>query len=108
MKKNAYSYYMMNIIYYLISNTDWHWGNWGFSVDNATNKIVKIHPLMDFSKAFLPYETVDGALCQTTEIQISQRQTTIEAVKRSALIRLEKSIIASLTILKELIWFLNV
>ncbi len=85
LKKDAYSYYMMNIIDYLIGNTDRHWGNWGFSVDNATNKIIKIHPLMDFNKAFLSYETVDGALCQTTETQVAQRQAAIEAVKKVGL-----------------------
>ncbi len=85
LKKDAYSYYMMNIIDYLIGNTDRHWGNWGFSVDNATNKIIKIHPLMDFNKAFLSYETVDGALCQTTETQMSQRQAAIEAVQKVGL-----------------------
>jgi hypothetical protein len=85
LKKDAYSYYMMNIIDYLIGNTDRHWGNWGFSVDNATNKIIKIHPLMDFNKAFLSYETVDGALCQTTETKMSQRQAAIDAVKKVGL-----------------------
>lgn len=85
LKKDAYSYYMMNIIDYLIGNTDRHWGNWGFMVDNATNKIIKIHPLMDFNKAFLSYETVDGALCQTTETQMSQRQAAIEAVRKIGL-----------------------
>ena len=29
LKKDAYSYYMMNIIDYLIGNTDRHWGNGG-------------------------------------------------------------------------------
>ena len=33
-KLDRYSYCMMNIIDYLIGNTDRHWGNWGFLVDN--------------------------------------------------------------------------
>ena len=85
LKKDAYSYYMMNIIDYLIGNVDRHWGNWGFTVDNKTNKIEKLHPLMDFNKAFMSYETVDGALCQTTEKRISQRQAAVEAVKKIGL-----------------------
>ena len=40
---------------------------------------------MDFNKAFLSYETVDGALCQTTETKMSQRQAAIEAVKKVGL-----------------------
>jgi hypothetical protein len=39
LKKDSYSYYMMNILDYLIGNTDRHWGNWGLFVDNATNKL---------------------------------------------------------------------
>lgn len=85
LKKDAYSYYMMNVIDYLIGNVDRHWGNWGFTVDNKTNKIEKLHPLMDFNKAFMSYETVDGALCQTIETRMSQKQAAIEAVKKIGL-----------------------
>ena len=85
LKKDAYSYYMMNIIDYLIGNTDRHWGNWGFTVDNATNKIIRLHPLMDFNKAFSSYDNVDGALCQTTETKMSQRQAAVEAVRKIGL-----------------------
>ena len=35
---DAYSYYMMNILDYLVGNTDRHWGNWGFLVDNRTGQ----------------------------------------------------------------------
>ena len=38
LKLDAYSYYMMNILDYLIGNTDRHWGNWGFWLDNRTNQ----------------------------------------------------------------------
>ena len=85
MNKDHYSYYMMNIIDYLIGNTDRHWGNWGFIVDNKTNKLVSLYPLMDFNKAFLSYETEDGARCQTTDRKISQKDAALEAVGKIGL-----------------------
>ncbi|MBE6655701.1 MAG: hypothetical protein E7609_02380 [Ruminococcaceae bacterium] len=81
LKKDSYAYYMMNILDYLIGNTDRHWGNWGFVVDNATNKPLKLYPLMDFNKAFTSYETVEGARVQTTTARMSQRMAAIDAVK---------------------------
>ena len=85
LQKDEYAYHMMNIIDYLIGNVDRHWGNWGFIVDNKTNKIEKLYPLMDFNKAFLSYDNLEGALCQTTDRKISQKQAAIEAVKRIGL-----------------------
>ncbi len=35
---DRYNYYMMNIVDYLIGNTDRHWGNWGVLVCNSNNK----------------------------------------------------------------------
>ena len=32
---DAHGYYMMNILDYLVGNTDRHWENWGLLVDNA-------------------------------------------------------------------------
>ena len=90
LKKDRYSYYMMNVVDYLVGNVDRHWGNWGFYVDNQTNKIGKLYPLMDFNKAFLSYETVDGALCQTTDRKISQKQAAIEAVEKVGLNQLKE------------------
>ena len=81
---------MMNVIDYLIGNVDRHWGNWGFTVDNKTNKLGKLYPLMDFNKAFLSYDTIDGALCQTTDRRISQKQAAIEAVQKNGLNQLKK------------------
>ena len=46
---DAYSYYMMNILDYLTGNTDRHWGNWGFLIDNQTNTPISLPPLMDFN-----------------------------------------------------------
>ncbi len=85
LKKDSHSYYMMNVVDYLVGNVDRHWGNWGFLVDNRTNKIGRLYPLMDFNKAFLSYETLEGALCQTTERQVSQKQAAIDAVKKVGL-----------------------
>lgn len=85
LRKDSYSYYMMNIIDYLTGNTDRHWCNWGFSVDNKTNKLVKLHPLMDFNKAFLSYDTIDGARCQTVQGSISQKDAAVYAVGKIGL-----------------------
>lgn len=78
---DGYSYYMMNIVDYLIGNTDRHWGNWGVLVDNDTNLPVRLYDLMDFNKAFGAYETVDGANCQTTGMRQSQKEAAQEAVR---------------------------
>ena len=81
LKKDAYAYHMMNLIDYLVGNTDRHWGNWGFLVSNDTNRLEKLYPLMDFNKAFLSYDTIDGARCQTCSRKLSQREAAIEAVR---------------------------
>ena len=57
LKLDAYSYYMMNILDYLVENTDRHWGNWGFLADNRKNKVLRLHDLMDFNQAFHSYDT---------------------------------------------------
>ena len=81
LKKDAYDYHMMNLIDYLVGNTDRHWGNWGFLVSNDTNKLEKLYPMMDFNKSFLSYDTIDGARCQTCSRKLSQREAAIEAVR---------------------------
>ena len=40
---------------------------------------------MDFNKAFLSYDTIDGAKCQTTDKKITQWEAAIEAVKKIGL-----------------------
>ena len=85
LEKDSYSYYMMNIIDYLVGNTDRHCGNWGFFVDNSTNELQGLYSLMDFNKAFLSYDSLDGAACQTTERKMTQREAAIEAVKKIGL-----------------------
>ena len=80
---DAYGYYMMNLLDYLIGNTDRHWGNWGFLIDNETNKPVSLHPLMDFNQAFQSYETLEGANCQTEFPRIlTQKEAALEAVEK--------------------------
>ena len=83
--KDNYSYQMMNIMDYLVGNTDRHRGNWGFMADNESNKLLGLHPLMDFNKAFLSYDTEEGARCLTTSQNMSQKEAAIIAVKETGL-----------------------
>ena len=77
---------MMNLLDYLVGNTDRHWGNWGFLVDNRTNQPVCLHPLMNFNQSFHAYESLKGANCQTVFPRIlTQREAAAEAVKRRGL-----------------------
>ncbi|MGN0244262.1 MAG: hypothetical protein ACI4CT_09410 [Lachnospiraceae bacterium] len=82
---DGYSYYMMNILDYLIGNTDRHWGNWGVLIDNKTNQPIRLHDLMDFNQAFQAYETLDGANCLTADTTQTQREAAIAAVKEIGL-----------------------
>lgn len=83
---DAYSFYMMNILDYLVGNTDRHWGNWGFLVDNKTGQALRLHDLMDFNQSFREYDTPEGAGCQTiSNRKISQREAAIEAVQKVGL-----------------------
>lgn len=81
LRKDSYTYYMMNVVDYLVGNTDRHWGNWGFLTDNRTNRLTELYPLMDLNKAFLSYTTVDGAMCLTVKERLSQKEAAIRAVK---------------------------
>ena len=87
---DLYGYHMMNIIDYLIGNTDRHWGNWGFWIDNRTNRPIRLHPLMDFNKAFLAYEDLEGARCLTAPTPMSQRQAARQGVKAVGLNRISE------------------
>lgn len=83
---DGYSYYMMNILDYLVGNTDRHWGNWGFLVDNETNQPIALHPLMDFNQAFQAYEHLDGANCLTVLPEhMTQKEAAVQAVSQVGL-----------------------
>ena len=86
MELDGYGYAMMNILDYLIGNTDRHWGNWGLLVDNETNRPVSLHPLMDFNQAFRSDDTLDGANCKTVlPEKMTQREAAVRAVKEIGL-----------------------
>ena len=85
---DAHGYYMMNILDYLVGNTDRHWENWGLLVDNETNQPIRLHDLMDFNRAFQQYDTLDGANCLTVgKRHLSQREAAMEAVRNIGLNR---------------------
>ena len=83
---DAPSYYMMNILDYLVGNTDRHWENWGLLVDNETNQPIRLHDLMDFNRAFQQYDTPEGANCLTVgRRHLSQKDAAVEAVRNIGL-----------------------
>lgn len=83
---DKHNYYMMNIIDFLVGNTDRHWGNWGVLVRNSNNKPVRLYDLMDFNQAFYSYDSLDGSNCQTMFGEhISQKDAAVRAVKKIGL-----------------------
>lgn len=83
---DRHNYYMMNIVDYLVGNTDRHWGNWGVLVRNSDNKPVRLHPLMDFNQTFHSYDDLKGSNCQTMfKEHINQKDAAIRAVERIGL-----------------------
>ena len=81
-KIDSETYYGMNILDYLIGNTDRHPENWGFWVDNSNNKYVSLYPIMDFNMSFYAYDNIEGANCQTVlPRRLTQREAAIEAVQ---------------------------
>ena len=80
------TYYGMNILDYLTGNTDRHPENWGFLVDNETNRYISLYPIMDFNQCFLSYDNREGANCQTVlPEKMTQREAAIDAVRRIGL-----------------------
>lgn len=80
------TYYGMNILDYLVGNTDRHPENWGLLVDNQTNEYISLYPIMDFNQSFGSYDTIDGANCQTVYPEkMTQRESAIEAVRNVGL-----------------------
>lgn len=80
------TYYGMNILDYLTGNTDRHPENWGFFIDNNTNKYFSLYPVMDFNQCFLSYDDLEGANCQTVlPGRMTQREAAVEAVRKIGL-----------------------
>lgn len=80
------TYYGMNILDYLTGNTDRHPENWGFLIDNNTNRYLCLYPIMDFNQCFLSYDDLDGANCQTVlPERMTQREAAVEAVRKIGL-----------------------
>ncbi|MDE7204045.1 MAG: hypothetical protein K2O91_19635 [Lachnospiraceae bacterium] len=97
---DPHNYYMMNIVDYLVGNTDRHWGNWGVLVDNTDNRPVCLHKLMDFNQAFHAYDQLDGANCQTVfGKHMTQKEAAVQAVTKIGLNQvreIDKTIFAEL------------
>ena len=87
---DPYGFHMMNIIDYLVGNTDRHWGNWGFWISTADNRLQTLYPLMDFNQAFQAYQTIDGAKCLTTEKNMSQKEAAVIGVQHVGLNQIHK------------------
>jgi hypothetical protein len=45
-------FHQMNVVDYLLENTDRHGQNWGFYMSNETGELTKLHPLYDHNNAF--------------------------------------------------------
>ncbi len=83
---DRHNYYMMNIVDYLIGNTDRHWGNWGLLVRNSNNKPIRLHDLMDFNQTFHSYDNMEGSNCQTVFGEhLSQKEAAVRSVQRIGL-----------------------
>lgn len=98
---DQHNYYMMNIVDYLVGNTDRHWGNWGILVDNANNSPMRLHKLMDFNQTFHAYDQIEGANCQTSfGKSMTQKEAAMQAVKNIGLNQVravDKTIFANLS-----------
>lgn len=85
-KLDPIAYYGMNIIDYLVGNTDRHTENWGLLINNANNQYESLYPLMDFNQSFYAYGTLEGAECQTVfPFKMTQCEAAIEAVNQIGL-----------------------
>lgn len=88
---DAKTYYGMNILDYLVGNTDRHPENWGFLVENKTNRPISLYPIMDFNQAFLSYTHLQGANCQTVlPRKLTQLEAAREAVARVGLCQIKE------------------
>lgn len=74
-------YDTMNVVDYILGNSDRHDCNWGFFVDNNSDKLLGLYPLMDHDHAF----SNENLIAQTSEHNISLKQLAIIGIKRSNL-----------------------
>ena len=58
----------------LIFNTDRHFGNFGFLIDSATNKIIAPAPLFDHGNSLLNFAGVDALKDQTSICKYAETQ----------------------------------
>lgn len=63
-RRDEKSYYEMQIVDYILNNSDRHVGNWGFYFDVEENKLQGMYPLMDHDHSFDEEETL---MSQTNE-----------------------------------------
>lgn len=85
------AYYGMNILDYLVGNTDRHPENWGFLIDNENNQYVSLYPLMDFNQSFHSYDTMAGANCQTVlPAKMTQQEAAAQAVRQIGLTQIRE------------------
>ncbi len=61
-------YIKMQVADYILGNSDRHGQNWGFFMDNATGRLMGLHPLMDHDHAFSCDENIPS---QTTEEKLT-------------------------------------
>ena len=80
-EQDSYGYHMMNIIDYLVGNTDRHARNWGFWINNENNVPEKLFPLMDFNRCFRSYDSIEGAQCYTYKEEMPQKTAAILGVQ---------------------------
>lgn len=71
-------YLKMQIVDYLLHNSDRDEKNWGFFMDNETGKITGFCPLFDHDRAFSQYENLHS---QTTEDDITLKKAAVAAQK---------------------------
>ncbi len=75
---NSDEFYLMNIADYILNNDDRHGSNWGFNVDNESNTIKSLHPLMDHDHAFkdedVKCQTIPGSHSLLSVAEFSARE----------------------------------
>ncbi|WP_310603293.1 HipA family kinase [Anaerosporobacter sp.] len=86
---DSFGYYSMNIIDYLIGNSDRHLSNWGLYRDNYNGSFTKLHPLFDHNRAFdrsaLANEDGGNCLPESLHQKCSQKDAALSAMKHITL-----------------------